>query len=154
MTLDELKKQPDGWLSEDLEKGGKFVIFPYVFSLILITHKDYSAVYYIASYEHAIKHGWMYALISLIVGWWGIPWGPIYTLESLIRGFIGEDVTEKVLEPDEDEQENQEPEEYEEGESDPEEYEEDEVNDDEGSGYDASEQDETHDRYYNTEGRF
>ncbi len=35
-----------------------------------------------------------FTLISLIAGWWGFPWGPIYNLEALIcdlRG--GEDVT-------------------------------------------------------------
>ena len=39
-----------------------------------------------------------YALLSAVLGWWGIPWEPIYTVQSIasnIKG--GKDVTQQVL---------------------------------------------------------
>jgi len=30
-----------------------------------------------------------YTLLSLLLGWWGIPWGPIYTVASLVRNVRG-----------------------------------------------------------------
>jgi hypothetical protein len=41
--------------------------------------------------------GMKYTAISLIMGWWGIPWGPIYTCKSLYMNLSGgKDVTAKV----------------------------------------------------------
>ena len=39
-----------------------------------------------------------YTLLSAVLGWWGIPWGPIYTVQSIasnIKG--GKDVTQQIL---------------------------------------------------------
>jgi hypothetical protein len=37
-------------------------------------------------------------LISLLFGWWGIPWGPIYTVTSLFKNFGGgRDVTKEIM---------------------------------------------------------
>jgi hypothetical protein len=38
-----------------------------------------------------------WSLLTLVAGWWGIPWGPIYTVQSIwvnLRG--GNDVTPEV----------------------------------------------------------
>ena len=97
MKLAELDEKPSGWLQEDLEKGGKFVLFTYTISIIVMTFKRPSKIYYIASDEHAIKHGWPYLLISFLFGWWGIPWGLFYTIESIYNSFVGKDITQEVL---------------------------------------------------------
>ena len=40
----------------------------------------------------------MYTLISLLLGWWGIPWGPVYTIGSIFNNPTGgKDVTGDVL---------------------------------------------------------
>ena len=40
----------------------------------------------------------VYTLISLLAGWWGIPWGPIYTITSLVTNLRGgKDVTQHVI---------------------------------------------------------
>ena len=42
--------------------------------------------------------GMTYILISVLLGWWGIPWGPIWTIQSLyinLKG--GKDITSEVL---------------------------------------------------------
>lgn len=33
--------------------------------------------------------GLVYSLITLLLGWWGLPWGPIYTLQTLSRNLRG-----------------------------------------------------------------
>jgi hypothetical protein len=36
--------------------------------------------------------------LSAFLGWWGIPWGPIYTIQSLSKNISGgKDVTDQVL---------------------------------------------------------
>lgn len=41
--------------------------------------------------------GLKYTFLSLVVGWWGIPWGPIYTIASVAKNFAGGgDVTDAV----------------------------------------------------------
>jgi hypothetical protein len=38
-------------------------------------------------------------LITLGLGWWGIPWGPIYSIGSLFSNLTGgKDMTKEVLE--------------------------------------------------------
>ena len=48
--------------------------------------------YFIEEYS-----GWKYFLISLLFGWWGIPWGPIYTFQSLFYAFRGKNMTTEML---------------------------------------------------------
>jgi hypothetical protein len=39
-----------------------------------------------------------YSLISLVAGWWGIPWGPIWTISTMITNAQGgKDLTLAVL---------------------------------------------------------
>lgn len=98
MTLEEVQKWSDAELSNDIAKGGKFVIYTYVFSCIIMTFKRPSKIYYIPSNKYAISNGYPYLLLSLILGWWGIPWGPIYTIQSIWYGFVGKDVTSEIME--------------------------------------------------------
>lgn len=77
--------------------GGKYVVFYYTISIVARTFKRPSKVFYIAPNESPITKGYPYLLISLLFGWWGIPWGPIYTIQSIYKAFVGEDVTNKVL---------------------------------------------------------
>lgn len=86
-----------GQLEEDLRRGGKFVVFTYSISIIFMTFRKASSVYYIRSDESAFATGFKYMLISLVLGWWGIPWGPIYTIQSIWYAFTGKDVTEEIL---------------------------------------------------------
>jgi len=37
-------------------------------------------------------------LFTLVVGWWGVPWGPIYTIESIFSNCCGgKDVTKEIM---------------------------------------------------------
>lgn len=86
-------------LNYELQNGGKFVIYQYCFSIVVMTFKRSSDIYFIKREENAFLRGLGYTLFSLVSGWWGIPWGPIYTIGILFRNCCGgKDVTAEVLE--------------------------------------------------------
>ncbi|RYD83221.1 MAG: hypothetical protein EOP53_01465 [Sphingobacteriales bacterium] len=82
----------------ELSNGGKFVIYTYCISIIVMTFKRSSDIYFIKSSESSLKNGLVFTLISALFGWWGIPWGPIYTIGAFITNFSGgKDVTQEVI---------------------------------------------------------
>jgi TRAP-type C4-dicarboxylate transport system permease small subunit len=89
LTIDEIKSE--------VERGAKFVYFTYCISLLVITFRRPSDVVFVRSHESAIKHGWPYLALSFAFGWWGIPWGPIYTLQAMGRAFSGKNLTDEII---------------------------------------------------------
>ena len=90
MTVDEI--------NEELRKGAKFVIYQYCISCVVMTFKRSSDIFFIKSGESSLKEGILYTLGSLLLGWWGIPWGPIYTIGAVCKNLSGgEDVTSQVI---------------------------------------------------------
>jgi len=85
-------------LRTEIQKGGKFVVYQYVISILIMTFKRNSNIYFIKKDESAVVKGLPFTLLSLLVGWWGIPWGFIYTIQALITNLGGgQDVTTRVL---------------------------------------------------------
>ncbi|MEN7547001.1 hypothetical protein AAG747_03730 [Rapidithrix thailandica] len=85
-------------INRELEHGAKFVVYQYTISIIIMTFRRSSDIYFIRSGESGISQGLGFSLLSFFLGWWGIPWGPIYTIGSLIKNFQGgKDVTAEVL---------------------------------------------------------
>lgn len=85
-------------INRELNNGAKFVVFQYCISIVIMTFKRGSNVYFIRQGESTINFSLGFTLITLFLGWWGIPWGPIYSIGSIynnIRG--GKDVTQEVL---------------------------------------------------------
>lgn len=84
----------------ELQQGAKFVMFQYCFSIIVMTFRRSSKnIYFIRAGESAAGKAVPYSLISFLFGWWGIPWGPIWTMQSLILNFKGgQDVTQEISE--------------------------------------------------------
>ncbi|MFH6989085.1 hypothetical protein ACHRVW_15195 [Flavobacterium collinsii] len=81
-----------------VQQGGKFVVFPYTVSFILMTLKRSSDIYFIKANENTFKYSYGFVFLNLIVGWWGIPWGPIYTIGSAYHHVVGgKDLTQAVL---------------------------------------------------------
>jgi hypothetical protein len=63
-----------------------------------VTFRRVSHVYFLRQGESAVTKGLPFTLLSLVAGWWGIPWGPIYTIQSVYNNSRGgKDVTESVL---------------------------------------------------------
>jgi hypothetical protein len=89
MTLDEF--------DFEIQRGAKFVRFYYCISALVITMRRFSQVYYIKPEESVLAKSLPYTLVSLVAGWWGIPWGPIYTVQSVYENCTGgEEVTGQI----------------------------------------------------------
>ncbi len=85
-------------LDEELKRGGKFVVYQYCVSIVVMTFKRGSDVYFIKNGESSFAKGLLFTLISFLFGWWGIPWGPIYTIGSIVTNCSGgKDVTQEVI---------------------------------------------------------
>lgn len=85
-------------LQDEVGQGGKFVIYQYCISIIVMTFKRPSDIYFIKRDNSRVVKGLPYTLLSVILGWWGIPWGPIYTFGSLGTNLGGgKDVTTDVM---------------------------------------------------------
>lgn len=85
-------------INAELNKGAKFVVYQYCISIVVMTFRRSSDIHFIKAGESALTPGLGYSLLSFILGWWGIPWGPIYTIGSLYTNFSGgKDVTQEVL---------------------------------------------------------
>ena len=81
----------------ELERGAKVVVFHYCISLLVITLRRSSRVFLLRPGEGTFVRALPYNLITLWLGWWGIPWGPIYTITSLANNFGGgKDITGDV----------------------------------------------------------
>lgn len=85
-------------LNAELQQGGKFVTFQYCISIVVMTFRRSSDIYFIRSTEKGIKYSIGYSFLTLFLGWWGIPWGPINSISSFINNFKGgKDVTSEVI---------------------------------------------------------
>jgi hypothetical protein len=82
----------------EIQHGAKFVVYEYCFSIVILTFRRSSNIYYIRPRESSLGKGWIYTLISLLFGWWGIPWGPIYTVATIVNNLRGGlDITQDIV---------------------------------------------------------
>ena len=89
MRLVGIESMSSGELSFELQRGGRFVQFYYCISIIVMTFRRGSHIYFIKADESAVSKGLPWTLLTLLLGWWGIPWGPIWTIQSLAVNFRG-----------------------------------------------------------------
>lgn len=83
----------------EVELGARFVAFQYCISVFIMSFRRSSDVYFIRAGESTLARSLGFTVVSLLFGWWGIPWGPIFTIQSLfinLRG--GRDLTPSVVE--------------------------------------------------------
>lgn len=98
MEIKGLEGMSNEKINYELQRGGKFVVYEYCISIILMTFKRPSRIHFITADQSRFLHGLTYTLITLALGWWGIPWGPIYSLGSLFTNLSGgKDVTADIL---------------------------------------------------------
>jgi len=72
-------------------------VYEYAISLLVITFFRSSSVTFIKADENAVVKGLGYTFLTLVLGWWGIPWGPIRSIQALVTNFKGgKDVTGRV----------------------------------------------------------
>jgi hypothetical protein len=75
----------------------RLVVFHYCVSLGIVSFKRTSGIKVIPPGRSRFLAGLPYTLISFYLGWWGIPWGPIWTLKAIGKNLAGgTDVTDLV----------------------------------------------------------
>ena len=85
-------------LERQVLAGGRFVVFQYCFSVLVMSFKRSSGVIYLPPGEDGAGQAVSNSMISLLAGWWGIPWGPIWTIATVAQNAGGGiDVTPAVL---------------------------------------------------------
>lgn len=87
-----------GELRHQIDLGGRFVYYKYTISVVVLTLRRASNIYFIKPGESAVTKGLACTGATLLLGWWGIPWGPIFTVGTLwtnLRG--GVDVTAQAV---------------------------------------------------------
>jgi hypothetical protein len=83
---------------EEVERGGRFVLFTYTISLIFVTFRQPTPVYFIRAGRWAVGKGFGPTIMTFALGWWGIPWGPIFSIGSIARNLTGgKNVTVEVM---------------------------------------------------------
>ena len=48
--------------------------------------------YFVGQYESSGMRSLKYTVLSLLFGWWGFPWGIVYTIQSVKRNISGGDI--------------------------------------------------------------
>lgn len=63
----------NGELDFEINRGGKFVLFQYCISVIVLTFRRPSHIYFLRQGESAVTKGLPFTLLSLVAGWWAFP---------------------------------------------------------------------------------
>jgi hypothetical protein len=66
------------------DRAGTYVVFPYCISIVILSFKRSSGIKFVPAGSSRLVAGLPYLLISLLFGWWGIPWGIAWTLQSIL----------------------------------------------------------------------
>jgi hypothetical protein len=84
-------------LEAELEAGGRFVFFESCISFGVVTWRRPSDIFFLRARERGLARGLPYTLLTLLLGWWGIPWGLVYTPRALLTNLSGgQDVTDEA----------------------------------------------------------
>jgi len=85
-------------LQEEASLGSRFVHYPYTISLIFVTLRRESPVFLVKAGNSKRSGAWVYILASILLGWWGIPFGPRDTIRAIHKCWKGgEDVTDELM---------------------------------------------------------
>ena len=70
-------------------QGCRLVTYEYCISLIIVTWRRQSRVYLLAPDQLGLWEAAPYLLLTMFLGWWGLPWGLIYTPLALLTHLAG-----------------------------------------------------------------
>jgi hypothetical protein len=94
-NADNLTLQDIQW---EVNNGGKFVIFEYTISILVMTFKRPTDIYFMRNGESHWGKSMPFTILTLVAGWWGLPWGLIYTPMALFTNLSGgKDVTHEIM---------------------------------------------------------
>ena len=85
-------------LRDEVDRGGRFVVYGWCVSFLILTLKRSSDVTFVRAGHSRVGAGLGWTVLSFFLGWWGFPWGFIYTPMVLIQNLGGgTDVTARVM---------------------------------------------------------
>jgi hypothetical protein len=86
-------------LLDELQKGGRFVVYPYAMSFGLVTVRRFP-VLFVRAGQNRVVEGLESFFLSLLQGWWCFPWGLVFTPIYLVADLCGgRDVTNEIAQP-------------------------------------------------------
>ena len=85
-------------LRDEVDRGGRFVVYGWCVSFLILTLKRSSDVTFVRAGHSRVAAGLGWTTLSFFLGWWGFPWGFIYTPMALFTNLNGgKDVTQNVM---------------------------------------------------------
>lgn len=85
-------------LADEVRRGGRFIFYQYCFSVLIMSFKRASPIYYIPPGQSKVTPGLLWSGLSFLVGWWGFPWGFVWTPMVIFKNFMGgTDVTTEAM---------------------------------------------------------
>lgn len=85
-------------VQDQVRQGARFIVYGYCLSFLVITLRRSSDIQFVRAGESPALKGLKYTLLSLFLGWWGFPWGFIYTPMVVLQNLAGgKDVTVEVM---------------------------------------------------------
>lgn len=82
----------------EVDNGARFVAYSYVFSILIMSFKRYREVHLVRPNESIFGKMFGTFLVTLLFGWWGFPWGIIWSIGSLFNNIAGgTDVTDEII---------------------------------------------------------
>lgn len=70
-----------------LDASLRIAAFQYVYSALLFTSRKVAVGVWCSGCRRT--EGWKWSLLTFFLGWWGIPWGPIYSIGALAQNIGG-----------------------------------------------------------------
>jgi hypothetical protein len=84
-------------VNEAIGRGGRFVFFETCISCVLFTLRRPTEIVFLPAEHSGWVRGLPYTLVSVVFGWWGLPWGIICTPLVLANNLAGGcDVTAQI----------------------------------------------------------
>jgi hypothetical protein len=93
-----LERMSDEELHLELQRGGRFVFYPFCISILVMSFRRSSSVRFLKAGDGDWGSRLGFAALSLALGWWGFPWGFIWTPICLWQTLSGgKDITAQVV---------------------------------------------------------
>jgi hypothetical protein len=98
MTAKELLARTPNEILFELDRGAKLVVYQYVISVVILTFRRNSPLQLVPADSSAAAKSLPWTLLTFLLGWWGFPFGLIYTPMVLFQNLKGgRDVTQAVI---------------------------------------------------------
>jgi hypothetical protein len=85
-------------LLEEIKAGGRLISYSYCIAVLFMSFKRQSRPRLIRAGRSATIGALPWIAATLFGGWWGIPWGPIWSIQCIVRNMRGGyDMTDRIV---------------------------------------------------------